>query len=275
MVKRFLLLLLLCLSLTFPALAHDTLMVDMLSCGETDMQENYLQVSLPLDGPENVTLWVTDENGQLVYQRAYGVCEGYFCSESIYLRLSGQSCTYQVYVQAGETTLPLTVHRGMQRLYDNRACSTGYPLRSLNGSSSWMSVTFLDLRQLTGGSMTVDVHASNAHTLGQVTFSLRDGYLSATLLPDPASDLTLSRASLQVALTAVDVSSLGTKHFHGLSGTLSEGVWVGDAPYAAVFLSLTVSYAPSHLPGSPQVFLPGQEEIYRNMQNYTEQESNG
>ena len=273
--KRILLMFLALACLIFPALAEDVKNVDVSTATSVSMDESYLRLTCPLSGETQVTVSVTDAWGNLQYQRDYGLCSGTFRSEDIYLRLDGSETTYQVKVQEGGATHSVTVNRVMPRLTGNAACAVGYPLSRLNGSSSWQSVTLLDVNALEGSSTTMALHASDAYNLGTVTFEVSGGKLKVTASIDSGIDGSIDSAKVYVATNALQAQQLGGRNFTGLTARLDERVDLGGTPYVAVLVNLTVSFDPSGAPSSPTTWLDGQEELWVLMQQTTANEAVG
>lgn len=273
--RRFFLTLLALTCLAFPALADDVLSVDASVAKSITMDESYLCVTCPLDGNQQVMLTVTDAKGALYYQRDFGLNADSFRSEDVYLQLSGSGTTYSVSLQAGETIYAFTVNRVTPRLTGNAACSVGYPLSKLSGTGGWQSATILDVAALEGSSLTVDMHASDAYTLGTVTFSISGGKLKVSADIASGLDATIDGATVYVATDALQAQNLGGRHFDGLTARLGDRVDLGGTPYAAVWVKLTVSFDPTGVPGSPTVQLKGQDELWLNMQQSTPSEAVG
>ena len=261
--------------LTVPALADDVLKVDASVETSVSMDENYLRVTCPLDGEQQVTVTVTDGRGNPQYQRDYGACSGTFRSEDIYLRLDGSRTTYGVTVQVGSATYAFSVERVMPYLLGNEACSTGYPLSNLTGSHSWQSATILDVAGLEGSSLTVPMHASGAYELGTVTFSIKDGKLKVTADMAKGIDGRIDSSKIYVATNALQAQQLGNRRFNGLTCLLDDRVDLGGTPYAAVLVQLTVSFDPSNAPGCSGDAEDGQEQLWMLMQQFTANEAIG
>ena len=273
--KRVFLTMLALACLIFPARAEDVKTVDVSAEASVSMDESYLRLTCPLDGEEQVTIAVADSRGNLQYQRDYGLCSGTFRSEDIYLRLNGSETVYLVSVQAGDAAYELTVNRVMPRLRGNAACAVGYPLSWLNGSSSWYTVTILDVNALEGSSTTVALHASDAYELGTVTFKVSSGKLKVSASIGNGFDGSIDGSTVSVATNALQAEQLGSRHFAGLTARLDESVDLGGTPYVAVLVNLTVSFDPSGVPGSPDTYLDGQEELWTLMQQMTANEAVG
>jgi len=253
---------LLCVS----GMADDILKTRIDSVAYIETEKSYLVLQCELPEEADVMLSVTDEAGKLVYQRNYGVCSGMFTSESIYLKMNDQSSSFDVYLSAGNTSYNLTVHRIVQRLKDNTACSVGYPLSALNGRDTWQTVTFLNRNSLSSGAMTVPLFASGNRTLGSVTFRLSGNslYTEASILPE--AECEVSSNSVSIAASREEIESLGTGHFTGRTGHLGASIdWPGS-DIIAVLVRLTVSYNPSALGGSPQTQLSGQSNLWQSLQ---------
>lgn len=273
--KRILLLCLMLLCLTFPALADDVCTVDVSSVLGVTCTQSYLRLTCPLPGEVPVTVSVRDGGGTLVYQRDYGMCSDWFSSEDLYLRLSGGETLYQVTVQAGSTAYALSVTRKMGRLTGNEACSVGYPLSRISGGSSWKTVTLLDISSLEGRSMTVPLYASGSYTLGSVTFSVSGGYLTVQAQLSPGIDGSIDQTLIQAATDVLTAQSLGSRRFAGPTGRLGEAIPLHGSAYAAVLVQMTVSFDPSGVPGTPSTTLDGQSHLWQLMQDATANEAVG
>lgn len=272
--------LLLALALTVyvvPSLAADDVMTieDASVSTAYTSDKDYLRVLCPLTAEGAVTLTVTEGGGSIIYQRSYADQSGSFRSEDIYLPYNGGDTLYSVSVSEGADVHAFTVTRVMPRLRDNAACSVGYPLSSLTGSGSWKTVTLLDIQALEGSAMSVPLHASDAYTLGTVTFSVSDGMLTVSAAVDGGIDGSIDKAKVYVATSALEAQSLGTRDFSGAKGNLNSPISLGGSPYVAVYVNLTVSFDASGVPGSPETLLDGQEELWLMMQQVTANEAVG
>lgn len=274
--KKYAWTILLCMLLfVLPAVADEafTLPIRDMPAAETD--RNYIRIACPLDGAGEVTVTVTDSSGRVVYQRYYPSCEDQFRSEDIYLRQGSSQTSYTVEVRAGESVFRSDVVCKSAKLEDNTACTAGYPLRTLNGKSSWLSVTLLDISALEGSSETYPVHASNAYTLGSITFSVRGGMLRASYTPPDSASVSVTSSTVDVALTSVDARALNTSSFHGIRSSLDTDISLAGADVVCVLVRLKVSYVPDRLPASPEITLRHQQERWERMQDGTNSESNG
>ena len=273
--KRVFFLLLALACLIFPAYAEDTQTVDVSAQSSVTTSASYLRVTCPVDGEQPVTITVTDAWGSPQYQKYYDLCSGTFRSEDIYLRLDGSQTVYNVTVQAGNAGYGLTVYRVMPRLAGNAACATGYPLSMLNGSNAWQSATILDIASLEGSSLTVPMHASDAYTLGTVTFSVSRGKLTVSATIDGGIDGSIDSSRISVATNALQAQELGNRRFSGPTARLNERIDLDGTPYAAVLVELTVSFDPSGVPGSPDALQEGQDTLWMQMQQSTANEAVG
>lgn len=235
---------------------------------------SYLRITCPTEG-EAVTLSVADASGSLVYQRDYGVCSGTFRSEDIYLKLIGSQTTYHVSLWVGERSYAFPIQRVMPRLIANAVCAVGLPLQDITGASGWKSATVLDVAAMEGRSLTVALHASNAYEIGTATFTVRGGQLTVLAQLNEGVDGSIDKASVQVAVTALEAEHLARKSFLGQTAQLNQPIDLGGTPYAAVYLNLTVSFDPTGLPDSPEIELDGQRELWRRMQTETANEALG
>lgn len=243
-----------------------------LDAGYVEMRENYLCLTAEFGEPCDIQIVVSAPDGQMVYARNYGTCTSPFVSENIYLRLTGASADYLVSLQAGDRETQYQIHRVQPMLYDNTACSGGLRLRSISGADSWLTATILDLNALP---VTVPLYAGNAYQLGTVTYYRTGSVLMAQIDTRPDAEAIVTSGTMSVALTDVDAGLLGSNLFHGPVSSFNSGVDTGDAPYAAVLLTLSVSFNPETVSTAPISELPGQEQLWQLMQQFTDSESNG
>ena len=270
--KRILALLLLLSMLLSCAQADDILFLNPRNQEYVEMRENYLCLSADLDMPCNVQIQIYTADGQLVYARNYGECASPFTSENIFLKLAGTSSDYVVRFFQGDQETDCRIHRIQPMLYDNTACSAGIHLSALSQKDTWLSATILDIHAMP---ITVPLYAGNAYTLGTVTYFQQGSRLMARIETDPRADAVISSASLAVALTAVDARLLGNSAFHGPVAAPEQGVDTGDAPYAAVLLTMKVSFNPEFLEPASSSDLAGQIQLWEWMLQFTDTESNG
>lgn len=254
MIVRVLSLILLCCMLLPAARAEDVCVVqDAAAASRVTTDRPYLRVRCDLPGEMEVTLTVHDQWGSLIYQRYYGLCSGSFESRDVHLPLEGEGCDYTVTLQAGEETHVFTVTREMPLLTDTSVFAGGMPLRELNGGSSRKYAVVLDLCALNQGTATAPMLAEGKK-IGEVYFSVLDGVLtaSASLFAEGEID----KANVYIATDAITASTLGSNRFAGIKTRLNRAIDLGDAPYAAVMVQLTVTYDPA----GAQSFSMGREE---------------
>ena len=85
--------------------------------------------------------------------------------------------------------------------------------------------------------------------------------ISAVLTVDGQID----KANVYIATDAITAQTLGSSRFSGMKTKLNRTIDLGDAPYAAVMVQLTVTYDPA----TAQAFELGREE-QRNLTELTE-----
>lgn len=236
---------------------------------------SYLRVDCYLEEEVPVLLSIANESGLPIYQRDYGLCSGSFRSEDIYLPMDSAPASYEVTLTAGESVYAFPVRRLMPRVTGAQGCAAGYPLSGLSGVNTWQTATLLELASLDGGSLTVPLCAGNAYELGEVTFSVSGGQLTVSAELTPGVDGSIDGGTVYAALTALEASSLGRKSFSGAKARLNSAINLNDASYAAVYVQLTLSYAPTELPAAPDLELSGQDELWQHMQNETVNEAVG
>ncbi len=231
-----------CLLLPAAALAEDVCVVqDAAATSRVTTDRPYLRVRCDLPGEAEVTLSVYDQWGSLIYQRFYGLCSGTFESRDVHLPLEGEGCDYTVTLQAGDTEHTFTVTREVPMLTDTSVFAGGMSLRELSGGSSRKYAVVLDLCALNEASATAPMLAEG-RKIGEVYFSVLDGTLtvSSSLFAEGAID----KANVYIATDAITASTLGSNRFAGIKTRLNRSIDLGDAPYAAVMVQLTVTYDP-------------------------------
>ena len=196
-------------------------------------------------------------------------------SEDIYFKLEESSTTtYQVQLNCGEQSYCFPIDRVMARLEGNAACSAGYPLSSINGRDVWQTVTLLDLNAMEGSSATYDLYASNRYVLGSVAFSVSGGAVCASVSLNPNADVSVDSATVYVASTALEASTLG-KGCTAASGGLDSYISGSGTGLAAVYVKLSVSFQPDGLPEGISPVWSGQEELWQRMLQETTSEAVG
>lgn len=241
---RMLMLSLLCLCLgAAPSLAEDVCTVeDAFAVSQITTDASYLRVLCPLADTSSVTLTVRDEWGTLIYQRNYGTCSGTFRSGDIHLPLQGNGCEYAVTLSTASGEHTFTVMRQMPRLTDSAVYAGGVTLRELTEGSAHKYAVVLDLHALNEETLTAPILADGTQ-LGEVYFSVQEGTLTVTA--SLTADGQIDKANVYIATDALTAATLGTNRFCGMKTRLERTADLGDAPYAAVMVQMTVTYDPA------------------------------
>ena len=258
-----------------PALAGDVYTVTDPATANVTTECSYVNIDCPVYSEASVVLTIYGPDGLCIYQRDYGLCPSPFRTEDIYLKLEGSQTVYQVSLAVGDTVYAFPVTRIIGRLTGNAACTVGYPLASLSGADTWRTATLIDVNALEGSSITVPIHASGAYTLGSATLSVSGGCLTVSAWVDSGIDGSIDGCTVYVATNALAAQALGTKRFSGTTGGLNAPIDLGGASYAAVYVKMTVSFNPSGVPGSPDTWLYGQDDLWQHMLNETANEAVG
>ena len=259
---RILTLFLICCLLMPAALAEDVCVVqDAAAASRLTTDCPYLRVQYDLPGEAEVTLTVHDQWGSMIYQRYYGLCSGSFVSRDVHLPLEDAGCDYIVTLQAGGEEHTFTVTREMPKLTDTSVFAGGMTLKELCGGSSRKYAVVLDLCALNEATATAPMLAEGRQ-IGEVYFSVLDGVLtvSASLFAEGEID----KANVYIATDAITASTMGTNHFTGVKTRLNRAIDLGDAPYAAVMVQLTVTYDPAGM--ETYQMSPAEQENYRELQ---------
>lgn len=228
------------LLLAAPAFAEDVCVVqDASSASAITTGSSYLRVRCPLNGAQPVTMTVRDAWGYLLYQRNYGLCNGSFCSEDVYLHLEGSRSDYTVTIDAGSASYSFRVTREQPRLTDSGVYAAGIPLSQISGSRSYKQAVIIDADALEGSTLTVPL-VSGGMEVGYANFSVRGGALNVSAML--TVDGTIEKSTVYVARDAVTAQTLGTNHFIGDRTKLNRSIDLRGTPYAAVVLQLTISY---------------------------------
>ena len=239
---RLLLLLLICTMLLPAAIAEDVCVVkDASAVTSVTTACPYLQVHCPLPGESSVRLSVRDPWGELIYQRDYGNCSGVFRSRDIHLPLEGDSCDYTVTLCAAGVEYIFTVTREQAMLTDSAVYASGLSLKELNGGSSRKYAVVLDMDALNQETVITPL-LSGGVQVGEAYFSILDGKMtvSAALTVEGRID----KSNVYIATDALSAGTLGTSQFAGMKTHLDRTMNLGDAPYAAVVVQLTITYDP-------------------------------
>ncbi len=270
---RMLTLFLICCLLPLSAVAEDVCTVDA-SAGHITTDRAYLRVECPLEGETNVVLSVRDGWGALIYQRDYGLCSGIFRSRDVHLPLEGETSQYTVEITAGGDVRTIAVTREKPLLTDSAVYARGLSLKDLNGGSSRKYAVVLDMDALNQETAVMPMIAGGMQ-VGEVYFSVLDGRLtvSAALTVDGRID----KANVYVADDALSARTLGTSQFSGVKTRLDRTISLGDAPYAAVMVQLTLTYDPAAAEdvGAGSLSREEMREAWQMMQMTTANEANG
>lgn len=238
-----------------PALAEDVCIVkDALHASTVTTDRAYLRVQCDLEAEAEVVVTVRDAWGGLVYQRNYGLKKGSFRSADIHLPLDSDPCRYTVTVTADGAEHAFTVIREMAMITDAAVYAGGLTLKEMADGSSRKYALVLDMNLLDEGAVIAPMLASGAQ-VGEVYFTVLDGVLtvSAVLTAEGAID----KAAVYVATDAITARTLGTTRFAGTKTKLDREIDLGDAPYAAVMVQLTLTYDPT----TAQAYEPTEEEL--------------
>lgn len=232
-----------CLLVGVPALAEDVCTVqDALTASEITTDEAYLRLGCELAAEGNVTVTVQDEWGYLVYQRDYGVCAGSFRSSDIYLPLEGSRAVYTVTLETAGGVNTFTVIREMAMITDTAVYAVGLTLQEMADGSAYKYAVVLDLAALNETTAVAPLLASGAQ-VGEAYFSVLDGVLTVSALL--TAEGSIDKAEVYIATDALTARDLGAKHFNGMKAELDQEIDLGDAPYAAVMVQLTLTYDPT------------------------------
>ncbi len=248
--------------LAMPALAEDVCTVkDAAAAGHVTTSCSYLRVQCPLAGEAPVVLTVRDEWGTLIYQRDYGLCEGNFRSRDVHLPLEGGGCTYTVTLSAGDEEYAFTVTREKPLLTDSAVYAGGLTLPEMAEGPEDGYAVVLDLAALDGQTAVAPMLAGGLQ-IGEVSFTLAEGALtvSARLTVEGSID----KANVYVAADALTAATFGAKRFTGTKARLDRPIDLGDSPYAAVMVQLTVTYDPDT--AQPLRMTEEMEEAYERLQ---------
>lgn len=233
-----------CLLLTAaPAFAEDVCTVkDASAATHVTTGCSYLQVRCPLPGETDVTLSVYDEWGSLIYQRYYGACSGTFRSNDIHLPVEGDSCDYTVTLATNAGEYAFTVTREQPMLTDTSVYAGGLTLEEMVDGSEYKYAVVIDMDALNEETAIAPMLAGGDQ-IGEVYFSVLDGTLtvSASLFVEGQID----KANVYIATDAITAETFGTNRFTGTKTKLDRESDLGNTPYAAVMVQLTVTYDPA------------------------------
>lgn len=252
--KRMLILFLFLCILPVVALADDVCIVEDASAAtHVTTGCSYLKVLCPLAEESNVILTVRDEWGTLIYQRNYGRCSGIFRSRDVHLPVEGDSCDYTVTLTTDAGEYAFTVTRERPMITDTAVYAGGLTLAEMNGGSPYKYALVLDLDALNKATATVPMLAQGRQ-IGEVYFSVLDGALTVSAGLQVQGQI--DKANVYIATDAITAHTFGANRFTGTKTRLDREIRLGNAPYAAVMVQLTVTYDPE----GAQVFRMGEEE---------------
>lgn len=246
--------LMLALLLPATALAEDVCVVsDASAVSHVITGAPYLRVQYPLPGETNVTLSVCDAWGYLIYQRNYGLCSGTFRSRDVHLPVDGESCDYTVTLATDMGEITFVVTREQPMLTDTAVCAGGLTLEEMAGGSPYKYAVVIDMDALNQETAIAPMLAGGSQ-IGEVYFTVLDGTLtvSASLFVEGAID----KANVYIAADAITASTLGSSRFTGMKTKLDREIRLGDTPYVAVMVQMTVTYDPA----GAQPFRMGEQE---------------
>ena len=252
--RMLILFLLLTLLPGIPALAQDVCTVkDALTASSITTDRDYLRLQCTLADECPVTITVRDIWGTLVYQRDYGVRSGSFRSGDIYLPLEDEDCEYRVSFCAGDVQNTFTVIREMAMISDTAVYAAGLSLEEMVEGSRRKFAVVLDMDALNEEIAIAPLLASGMQ-VGEAYFSVLDGVLTVDALL--TAEGAIDKATVYVATDAITAKTLGSTHFTGVKSKLGREIDMGETPYAAVMVQLTITYDPT----TAQAFEIGEEE---------------
>lgn len=241
--KRMLILLLLLALLPAAALADDVCTVrDALGASSVTTDCAYLRLQCDLAEETSVRISVRDEWGYLIYERDYGVKTGSFRSGDVYLPLEGDSAEYTVTICTGAGEHSFTVLREMAMITDSAVYAGGLTLKDMVDGSSRKFAVVLDMDALNEETVIVPMLASGMQ-VGEVYFSILDGKL--TVSAALTAEGTIDKGTVYIAADAITAQTLGSSRFAGVKTKLDREIDLGDTPYAAVMVQLSVTYDPT------------------------------
>lgn len=241
--RMLILFLLLTLLPGIPALADDVCTVRdalTISCITTDRA--YLRLQCELPEVCLVTVTVRDAWGTLVYQRDYGTKSGSFRSGDIHLPLEYDGCEYRVTFCAGDVQNTFTVIREMAKITDTAVYAAGLTLEDMVDGSRRKYAVVLDMDALNEETAIAPMLASGMQ-VGEVYFSVLDGVLTVDAVL--TAEGSIDKATVYIAPDAITATTLGSTRFTGIKSKLGREIDLGDTPYAAVMVQLTVTYDPA------------------------------
>lgn len=246
--------LMLALLLPAAAFAEDVFVVkDASAVSSVTTDCAYLRVQYPLSEATNVTLTVRDVWGSLIYQRNYGECSGTFSSRDVHLPAQGDSYDYIVTLTTDLGEVSFTVTREQPMLTDTAVYAGGLTLEEMVGGSPYKYAVVLDLYDLNESNFVAPMLA-DGQEIGAVIFFVLDGKL--TVQYELYVEGNVDKANVYIATDAITAKTLGTNRFPGTKTKLGREIPLGDTPYVAVMVQMTVTYDPA----GAQPFRMGERE---------------
>ncbi len=263
--RRLVLLVLILLLLVPSAFAEDVCLIDSLTDQEIRTSCPYIRVNCPIGNDVHVTLTIRDGWGGLIYQRDHGICSGTFRSGEIHLPLDGEETLYRLTLTANGTESTLHIIREKPFTVDSAVYARGLSLSELTGGSLRKYAVILDTAALKQGSQTFPLIAGDVQ-VGEAIFRIKETALSCEVRLSVNG--TVEKAKLYIATDTLTAGQFGNSRFSGLTGKPGKSIDIGNAPYIAVMLHLTVAYDADDLPTWQQnpVLIKTQQSLWQEMQ---------
>lgn len=232
-------------TLDLDRLNSDDYVAQALSSGAQGIRvRKYISDSSELAAPVRLTLRQMN-TGSILFDKDYGYQSHLFDSGVLYLPYAGDGVTpYLVTLYVGDYVYALPFMHQQRRLQSNGACTVGPRLRDLDASlaNDWFMGTMVDLNELRGGSMSVDLCASNSYLIGTAYLSMSGDSLCVQVDFADSAQVEISQQTLYVV---TDCRAFGSAPAHAVG----EWVDVGGASSALIYLPMQLSYDPAGLPG--------------------------
>lgn len=226
-----------------PALAEDVCTVrDALQAADLITECSYIHLRFDLEAESCVTISVRDAWGGLIYQRDYGMKSGAFRSGDIHLPLEGERSEYRVSIRTDAGEHSFVVTREMAMLTDSAVYAGGLTLKEMVDGSRRKYAVVLDMDAMNEETSIAPMLAGGMQ-VGEVYFSVLDGELTVSAVL--TAEGTIDKATVYIAADAITAQTLGASRFTGVKTRLDRTIDLGDTPYAAVMVQLTVTYDPA------------------------------
>lgn len=125
---------------------------------------------------------------------------------------------------------------------DSAVYAGGLTLKEMVDGSKRKYAVVLDMDALNEETAIVPMLASGMQ-VGEVYFSILDGKLTVTAAL--LAEGEINKGTVYIAADAITAQTLGTSRFTGIKTKLNREIDLGDTPYAAVMVQLTVTYDPA------------------------------